>query len=94
MQAYKSADCAFGTLTPYLALMYAISDYSFPNRVLLCLRKSGPGKFLVNKSAGLSHPENQTVLTIPASFNSRRKFNLTCRVRPPQLQLLARSTTP
>ena len=37
MQAYKSADCAFGTLTPYLALMYAISDYSFPNRVLLCL---------------------------------------------------------
>ena len=42
MQAYKSADCAFGTLTPYLALMYTISDYSFPNRVSLCLRKSGP----------------------------------------------------
>jgi hypothetical protein len=44
---------------------------SFPNNVSRCLLKSGPAKFLVNMSAGLSHPGNQTVLIIPPSFNSR-----------------------
>jgi hypothetical protein len=51
---------------------------SFPNNVLLCLLKSGPAKFLVNMSAGLSHPGNQTVLIIAPSFDECDRHNSNC----------------
>ena len=59
-------------------------------------RNSFFGRFLVKVSASFSCLEIHLVKMMFHSFNSREKWSRTsmCRVQPPMLQLLAKSTAP